>query len=296
MLAGCDFVVLRLRGDAKAPEDFVDLGHEGRDLLADGAEIMVFQFLSLRGGGTEEGPAGIDKVLPSGKPVGIDQEILLFRTGIGDDASGSPVPEETEDAYGLVGEIVHRAEKGGLLVEGFVGIRAESRRNIKDSTIIVMDDEGRGRTIPGGVSARLESRPQTAGREGGGIGLSLDEFLAGEFHQHLSLAVRTGEERIVLLRREAVEGLEPVGIVCRPLGKSPFLQAMGDVVCQRGIEILAFPDGLGKLLVDLLGQMAAHLRIIEDVDPEFAFYIDVFLLRHSLAPFWKREENIKLSC
>ena len=60
---------------------------------------------------------------------------------------------------------VHRAQQRDLGVERLAGPRGERRRDAQQRAVGVLDDERRGRRVPGGVAARLERRAHAAGRE-----------------------------------------------------------------------------------------------------------------------------------
>ena len=62
MLCGSNFVVLRLREDSELPELFVQILHVSLHAGLDDTEVMVVEFLSFRGLGTEESTAGEAKV------------------------------------------------------------------------------------------------------------------------------------------------------------------------------------------------------------------------------------------
>ena len=78
MLGGGDLVVLGLGGDAQLPQFFVQFLHELRNDGPDGAEVMLFQFLTLGGSGAEEGTAGKHNIQALIVVFLADEEIFLF--------------------------------------------------------------------------------------------------------------------------------------------------------------------------------------------------------------------------
>ena len=63
MLAGSNFVVLGLGGNAQLPQLLVQLLHKFGDLGTDDTEVMLLQLLTLGRGSTEQSAAGEDQIL-----------------------------------------------------------------------------------------------------------------------------------------------------------------------------------------------------------------------------------------
>src|SRR5450631_3658343 len=61
--------------------------------------------------------------------------------------------------------------------------RGERRGDAEQRPVGVLEDEGRRGRVPGGVAAGLEGRADPAGGEGRGVGLALDQLLAGEVRE-----------------------------------------------------------------------------------------------------------------
>src|SRR6185436_17419984 len=134
----------------------------------------------------------------------------------------------------------------------------------------VLHDVGRGGGIPGGVSSGLEGGAQAAGREGRGIRLTLDEFLAGELGQGAAVAVG-GDEAVVLLGGDAGHGLEQVGEVGGAFFDGPIAHGGGNGVGGGGIQGRALLDGLLEGFEDRLGETLALNLFVEDVHAEEVF-------------------------
>ena len=262
VLAGGDLVVLGLCRHGELPQLGVKLLHEAADGGADGAEVVLLELLALVRGGAEEGAAAQDEVGALGEVLFLDEEVLLLGADGADDAVGM-LAEEGHDALGLVAYGSHGAQKRGLLVERFTVIADERRGDAQD----VVLDEGRARGVPGGVAACLERGAQAAGGEARRVGLALDQFLAGEGHDGRAVAAGV-QERVVLLARDAGEGLEPVGVVRGALLNGPFLHSMGDDVGHLDVEGLALLKRPHERLVGHLGELLLHDLLAEDLAAE----------------------------
>src|SRR5206468_118952 len=94
-----------------------------------------------------------------------------------------------------------------LVVESLPCPRREGRRDTEQRAVRVFQDEGGRRRVPRGVAARLEGRPDDAGRERRRVGLALDELLAGELGDGGAVALGR-VERVVLLGGQVGERLE----------------------------------------------------------------------------------------
>ena len=163
MLAGSYLVVLGLGGDAQLPQLFVQLLHESGDLGADDAEVVLFQLLTLGGRCAEEGAAGEDEVLTGLVVFLLNKEVLL----LGADGGGDVIhvlAEELQDADGLIGQRVHGAQQGSLLVQRLAGVADECGGDAEN--VVLHKSEAGG--VPCGVAAGLTGGAQAAGGEGRG--------------------------------------------------------------------------------------------------------------------------------
>ncbi len=258
VLGGSDLVVLGLSRDAQLPQLVVDLLHEGVDGGADGAEVVLLELLALGGLAAKEGAAGEDEVGALLEVLLLDEEVLLLGADGGDDR-GHVLAKELEDALGLGGQGDLGAKQRGLLVQGLTGVGDEGGGDAEDLVL----DEGGGSGVPGGVAAGLEGGAKAAGGEARGVGLALDELLAGEGHQH-GAVVLGGDEGVVLLGGDAGQRLEPVRVVRGALLQCPLLHGVSDLVGDVEVEGLALLDDLGELLVRRLGETLLHHLVGEE--------------------------------
>ena len=117
--------MLGLGEDAQLPQLVVQVVHEPLNPGLDGAEVVVFHFLSLGGLGTEEGAAGEEEILPLVVKGLVHQEVLLLRAHGGDDPGDVFVPEELQDPHGLLVKGFHGAEKRGLFIQRLAAVGVE---------------------------------------------------------------------------------------------------------------------------------------------------------------------------
>ena len=261
-----NLVVPGLDRDAELVKLKFGFEHAGQDALGDGAKVVVFHLLPLGGAGAEEGPPGVDQVGAGVVEGLVDEEVFLLGAA-GRLDPGAVGPEQLQDADGVLADGVHRAEQGGLLVEGFAGPRAEGGRDAEGRPVRVLEDEGRAGRVPGGVAAGLERVADAARGERRGVRLAADEFLARELGDGRA-GVGGREERVVLLGRQAGHRLEPVGVVGGPALHGPLLHRGGGAVGDVRVERDAPLDRGAEGLVDRLGEARAHDLVGEDVDPE----------------------------
>ena len=177
--------------------------------------------------------------------------------------------EHLEDPEGLLGERLDRAEQRDLGVERFAGPGDEGGRNAEGDVVVAPHEKGRAGGVPGGVAAGLEGCPQASGWKARGIRLTLHQLGAGEVEDHTAGPVGS-RQRIVLLRGESGQRLEPVGVVRRPILDRPILHGGRHHVGHRGIERLAPIDGAEQAAIDLLGKPLPHHGAGEDVAAEDA--------------------------
>ena len=229
---------------------------------------MVVELVALGRLGAEQGAAGGDQVGALEEVLLVDQEVLLLGPDRGEDALALAVAEQAQRLDRRAREGVHRAQQRDLAVERLAGPGGEGGRDAEQRSVGVLEDEGGGGRVPGGVAARLEGGADAAGREGGGVGLALDQLLAGEAGQGRALAAPGLEEGVVLLRGGAGQRLEHVGEVGGAVLQRPFLHRLGDGVGEARVERLAAGEGRLQLLEDVGGQAFALHGDREDVGAE----------------------------
>ncbi len=257
VLCGSNLVVLGAGGDAQLPQLVVQLLHEFGDLGTNHAKVMLLQLLALGGGMTEQGTASEDQILALLIILLADQEILLLGADGGGDM-GAAFAKELQNLAGFGGDGLHGAEQGGLLIQCLAGVGAESSGNAQN----VIFYKGIAGGIPCGIAAGLTGGTQTAGGEGGCVGLTLNELLT--FKLHNGSAIAHGRHKpIVLLGGDAGEGLEPVGIMGGTLFDGPVLHNAGHNVRHIQIKGLALVDGCLQALVGGAGQTLLHNVLVE---------------------------------
>ena len=253
MLRRGDLVVLSLGQNAELPEFLVQILHECSHARLDGAEIMIVQFLSLRRLRAKERPAGVEKILTLVIKRLVDQEIFLLRADRCTHGLDGGVAEQLQNAQALLVDSLHGTQQRRFFVERLAAVGTECGRDIEH---MILDERERGR-IPCRVAPRFKRGAQAAGGEAGRIRLALDEFLAGKLHNHAAVCGRRNE-RVMLFRRDAGHGLEPVGKMRCAEFDSPVLHGIGHDVSRSQIEPLALMNGSINVLEYLFRQLLLH--------------------------------------
>ena len=249
--------------DTKPPKLFVQIFHEVGNAGTDGAEVMVIQFLSLGGIGTEQSSAGETEVLTLGIQRLGDQEVLLLRAYADLHPLGVGITKEPQDPQSLSGDLVQRAQKRCFLVQGIAGVGEETGGDVQASVL----DKGKGSGIPCGIASGFKGRPQTAGGERTGIGLALDEFLTGEIHDYLAVT-GGGDEGIVLFGGDAGHRLEPVGIVGSTLFDGPDLHGIRNLISHIQRKLGTGNDTLLPCVIYFRRKPLLHSSIVENICTE----------------------------
>ncbi len=263
-LAGRDLVVAGLGRDAELEELALGVHHEAEHPLGDRAEVVVVELLALGRLRAEERAPGVEQVGARQEEVAVDQEVLLLGSAVGHDVLGVGVAEEVEHPLGVDRHRLLRAQHRGLVVERLAGHRDEDRRDAQRVAVGVLQHVRRAHHVPAGVAARLEGVAQPTVGEARGVGLALDQGLAGERRERRAVADRV-EEAVVLLRGQAGQRVEDVGVVGGALLQGPVLHRRGDRVGDLGVERAGLLDGGQDGLVDALRQTLLHRREAEDV-------------------------------
>ena len=257
-------VVTGLDRDAELEQLLLDLDHVREHALGDHAEVLVFELLALRRLGAEQRATSRDQVRTCEVELAIDEEVLLLGTTVRNDLGDLLVPEQLEDARGLLVQSLHRAQERGLLVERLARPRHERGRDAERG---VVDQIGRARDVPGGVAASFEGGADAAARKARSVGLALNEGLARELGERAAVTVRN-QEAVVLFRGRSGERIEDVRVVGGAFGRRPVLHGSGDHVGHRGIELRALLDGSLQGAKHVLGQVGLHLGETEDARTE----------------------------
>ena len=221
---------------------------------------MVVELVALGRLGAEQRASGRQQVGALEVVLLVDQEVLLLGAHGGEHPPRVLDAEQLQRADRRAGERVHRAQQRDLVVERLARPGGERGGDAQQRAVGVLQQErGRGR-VPGGVAARLEGRADAAGRERGGVGLALDQLLAGELRDRGAVA-DGAVEGVVLLRGGARQRLKPVRVVRGAPLQRPLLHRLRHGVRQRGVERLAALERLLQRLVHVLGQaLALHDR------------------------------------
>ena len=123
-------------------------------------------------------------------------------------------------------------------------------------------DESIGGGVPGGIATGLKGGPQTAGGEGGGVRLSLDQLLAGKFHDDAAVG-RRGNEAFVFFCGNASQRLEPVGEMGSAVLHSPVPHGGSYRVCHMGVQRSTLINGPLQRSINIGGQLGPHDPVIK---------------------------------
>src|SRR5579864_7635185 len=255
VLAGRDFVVTRLDRHADLIEFGLDVLHESQHALRNRAEVLVLEFLALRGLRAEQRAAGVDEVGPREEEVSIDEEVLLLGSA-GRVHARRRRAEQLQDAHGLLRQRLDRAQERRLRVERMSGPAQERRRDDEGRAVLSDQQPWRARGIPGRVAAGFERRPHAARRKTRRVRLALDELLAAELRDRSSFG-GGHDERVVLFGRDPGQGMEPVRVVRRAMLDRPVLHGRRDDVGDRRVERRPLIDGAPQGAIGVTRQAPA---------------------------------------
>ena len=262
-----NLVVLGLCKNPQLPQLVVDIAHECRNTGLYRTEIVIVKLLTLRRFGTEKGSAGVYQILAPVEQFNGNKEIFLLRADRRLYRGDIVVPEQPENSQRLLVDPLHRTQKRSLFVKRLAAVGAERRRYAERLALY----ESIGRGVPRGIASCLECGAETAGGEGGGIGLAAHKLFSGELHYDLSVIGGT-DEAVVLLGGDAGHGLEPVGEMGRTLFDSPVLHCVCHNICHLKVEMFSVFYGALHCPVGFLRQLFLHRRVAEDERAEFFCY------------------------
>ena len=295
VLARRDLVVARLHRHADLVQLGLDVGHERHHAIGDGAEVLILELLPLRRARAEERAAGVDQIGTRQIEVAIDQEIFLLRPARRDHALGRRA-EQLQHAHRLLRQRFHRAQERRFLVERLARPAHERRRDHERHRAAAIEQPWRARGIPRGVAARLEGGAHAARGKARGVGLALDQFLAGELGDGFPVGGQL-QKGIVLLGGDAGERLEPVRVVRGAVLDRPFLHRLRDGVGGGEIERLAVRHRAAQRVIHRLGETGLLHLVVEDEAAERGIDARVALLfavRHR--PVADRADRVAEHC
>ena len=233
VLAGSSFVVLCFGKNTQTPKLFVQVLHKVRDPGANGAKIVVIQFLTLGRQSAEQGAPGEAQVRPLCIHILGKQEIFLFCANTGGDSLCLLIAKQAQNSHCLLGNLINRTEQGSLFVKGSTCIGEETGGDIQAAISYKSERGG----VPGSVAPGFKGSPQTAGGERRCVRLASNQSLAFKFHNNPAFTGRFNK-RVMLFGGNASHRLEPVGVVGSALFQSPNFHSLsnfiGNIQLQRG--------------------------------------------------------------
>ena len=258
VLSGGRLIVLGLAVNTQGPEVFVQVLHEGCYPGTDGAVIVVIQLLTPGRLGTKQGAAGHPQIRPLVVQLLIYQKVLLLRADTGNDLMGLCVPEQPQNADSLPADILHGAQQRRLFVQRVTAVGAQNGGDAEGALL----DEGKRGGVPGGIATGLKGGPQTAGGEGGGVRLSLNQLLAGKLHDDAAIG-RRSNEAVMLFCGDAGQGLKPVGKMGGAVFHSPVPHGGSYRVCHMGVQRSTLINGPLQRSINIGGQLGPHDPVIK---------------------------------
>ena len=252
-LVGSHLVVARLAGDAQLEGLPLEVLHEHRYTLGDGAEIVVVHLLVLRAVVPHQSAACHQQVRSGCEEAFVDEEILLLPAEIADHFPDIAVEVAAHGCSSLINGLDGLLQ-GGLVVESLARVGDEDGGDHQR----VVDNENGACGVPSAVATSLERAADSAAGERAGIGFLLDELLAREFLHHTAFPVVLNEA-VVLLGGSLRQRLEPVGAVgCAQLHR-PGLHPFGYRIGRLHVEGGAVIDDVAHLLVYFRWEILEHL-------------------------------------
>ena len=179
-------VMLGLGRYAQLPQLFIKLLHICADALPDHPVIMVIHFLSLRRHGTKQSSSGVNQIFSLQILLPIHKEIFLLRPYRRHHPFYRRIAEQMKNPNRLFVNSLHGTQKRSFLIQRLAPVRTERCRNAERHTNGVLLQKGRRGAVPGGIASGLKRGSQASGREGGAICFTLNQFLSGQIHNHLS--------------------------------------------------------------------------------------------------------------
>ena len=265
MLRRCNLIVLRLRRNAELPELLIQILHVFADAFANDSEVMILHLLSLRSRCPEQGAPCKNKIRPLQIFLLVNQEVLLLRSCGCRHLGCGGIAEQTDNPECFAVNCLHGTKERRLLVECLSRIGAENRRNAERHSGSGLLQKCRACHVPCGVASCLERRTESSGREGGCIRFSLDQIFSGKSRHHAAFVIRSGNERIVLLRRNSGQRLKPVCIVRRTVFHCPVLHGLGYNVCIGAGELTAALNDTLYIPENAFGKALPHFTDRKDI-------------------------------
>ena len=259
-----DFVVACDNRHAELVELVLNFTDARLHPLGDTTEVVIFELLPARRCSAHQRARRHDEVGAKGKVRAVDDEEFLFHTEGGVHAQHPAVANEFKQFHGALRQHVGAAQQRRHLVEGFAVVADEHRWNAEVLHAAGFTDEDGRRRIPCRVATRFPGGAEATRGEAGRIGFRLNQLLAGK-RLNGELVLVEIEEGVMLLSGEAGLRLEPVREVRDAARHRPFLDDLRDDRRDLGVELIAEADGRRELLVDVLGQLGAHLAQPEGV-------------------------------
>ena len=260
VLARRTLIVFGLAENTQPPKLFIQIPHKCGNTGADGAKIMVIQFLTLGGLCAKQSSACEPKILSLGIHILGKEEIFLLCTYGSHHTLGLLVAEQPQNAQRLPGNLVHRTKQRRFLIQRITGIREKAGRNVQTS---IPYKSGRG-GVPGSIASGLKCGAKAAIGEGRTIRFATNQFLAAKFHNDSTITGRRNKG-IVFFRSDSGHRLEPMGIVGRTFFDCPHLHGLCDLICHIQRQLRAGGNAMFPRSIGILRQALLHGGLVEHI-------------------------------
>ena len=263
VLTGGHFVVSGHRRNAKLHQLAFDVIHVGQHAFGDGAEVVVVELMAFRAVRPKQGATTEPQVFPVFHEAFVDQEIFLFAAQGGVHPADAFVgAEDFQDPHGLSADRFNGAEERGFEVQSLSGVGDKDGRDAERAATAAREDERGTGCVPSGVAPGFEGLPGPTRGEGGSIGFTEGQVVAGKSRSGGAISEGV-QEGVVLLGGGAGQRGEPVAIVGRAVFEGPFFHGQGDGIDDGRVELFAFGNGPSQALGHRGWQTLGHFVGVE---------------------------------
>ncbi len=239
------------QGNAQAVGFRFKIHHKPVYPFRDGPEIMVFELLPLGRGVAVECAPGDHEVRAAIIQGFINQEIFLFPTQCGRNTGYIPV-EIMAYRHSCFFKALQGFQQRGFVIKSFPVVADKNGGDAQGFALFNFDDKGRGRGVPGRVTARFKCGPQSTGRKAAGIRLLLHQAVARKFF-NAGGRPGQGEKRVMLFSGGPGQRLEPMGEVRGALADGPGLHARCHMVGYIAVDFGTGFNGCHHAEIGFLG-------------------------------------------
>ena len=225
VLTGGHFVVSGHRRNAKLHELAFDIIHVGQHAFGDGAEVVVVELMAFRAVRPKQGATAEPQVFPVFHEAARRPRSILVRCP-GWCAPGSRLRRCRRSSGSAWLDRFDGAEERGFEVQSLSCVGDEDGRDAERAATAAREDERGTGCVPSGVATGFEGLSGPTRGEGGSIGFTEGQVVAGKSRSGGAISEGV-QEGVVLLGGGAGQRGEPVAIVGRAVFEPPILSWPG---------------------------------------------------------------------